>query len=268
MSRFLDLKFQQSVNLALIIGASEARDLRPRGRKFLDLTGMKFGHWLVVAVHPERYRDGNSVYVLWDCVCRCGTKRAVRGKDLRNGKSTGCGGCSKRIDLVGQRFDRLKVLALHPERRRWGNSVTACWLCRYDCGVESVVAGSELRRGRTRSCGCLQRENQRKSVTTHGMSKTRIYRRWCGMLARCRNPNHPAYAYYGGRDDVPITVCEYYCDFVNWFADIGYQLDDNHLSQDRINNDRGYEPGNLCCADAATQLRNRRPYRRRTRAAP
>lgn len=78
------------------------------------------------------------------------------------------------------------------------------------------------------------------------------------MKGRCFNPDHKHYADYGGRDENPITVCEYYCDFPNWYADIGYQLHDKHLSQDRIDNDRGYEPGNVRAANAKTQAANRR----------
>jgi hypothetical protein len=222
--------------------------------RLIDLTGERFGRWTVLVMHPERCHGR----ALWLCRCDCGTERAVRGKDLRNGKSISCG-CSKRIDLVGKRFGRWKVVAFHTERRRWGNSVTACWLCRCNCGVERVVAGSELRRGRSRSCGCLQREAARKHNTTHGMSKTPIYRRWCGILRRCLDPNHPAYDYYGGRD-VPITVCEYYRDFTNFFADMGDAPSDG-LSIDRIDNDRGYEPGNLQWATASEQIRNRRKTR-------
>ena len=52
-------------------------------------------------------------------------------------------------------------------------------------------------------------------------------------------------------------------------ADIGYRLHDNHLSQDRVDNDSGYRPGNVRAADTATQLANQRPRRKKTkRAAP
>jgi hypothetical protein len=40
------------------------------------------------------------------------------------------------------------------------------------------------------------------------------------------------------------------------------------LSQDRINNDRGYEPGNLQWTDRLTQVRNRRPAKKRKRKLP
>jgi hypothetical protein len=59
----------------------------------------------------------------------------------------------QRIDITGKRFGRL--LAVRPltvKSERW------YWLCRCDCGTEREIIGTNLRRGRTRSCGCLQRE--------------------------------------------------------------------------------------------------------------
>ena len=56
----------------------------------------------------------------------------------------------KTVDMVGKRFGRLVVL------ERAGNAgPCAAWRCRCDCGNEIVTNGSCLRRGQTRSCGCL-----------------------------------------------------------------------------------------------------------------
>lgn len=57
--------------------------------------------------------------------------------------------CSRRMDLTGQRFGRLTVLA--PAENI--GSMTA-WLCRCDCGQEVVVMTAHLRSGQTESCGC------------------------------------------------------------------------------------------------------------------
>ena len=54
----------------------------------------------------------------------------------------------KRLDLTGQRFGRLT--ALRPAEDI--NSSTA-WVCRCDCGQETVVRTNNLRSGRSRSCG-------------------------------------------------------------------------------------------------------------------
>ena len=56
------------------------------------------------------------------------------------------------IDLTGQRFGRLSVLKRARDLRKGVPS----WLCECDCGKETVVTGSNLRGGVTKSCGCLQ----------------------------------------------------------------------------------------------------------------
>lgn len=53
----------------------------------IDMIGKRFGRWLVLAEHPERYRRGRQ----WVCRCNCGTERVVHGKSLRAGVSTSCG---------------------------------------------------------------------------------------------------------------------------------------------------------------------------------
>ena len=47
----------------------------------------------------------------------------------------------KLIDLTGQRFGKLTVIA----RDGSDKNNKATWLCRCDCGKETVVRGSDLR---------------------------------------------------------------------------------------------------------------------------
>ena len=56
----------------------------------------------------------------------------------------------KRLDLTGQRFGKLTVLA---PAENIGNRTA--WLCRCDCGNLTVVKTYHLRDGHTSSCGCL-----------------------------------------------------------------------------------------------------------------
>lgn len=56
------------------------------------------------------------------------------------------------IDITGQRFGRLVVLRYAPEWK------VGYWRVRCDCGTEFFTEGQALRRGRTRSCGCLRQE--------------------------------------------------------------------------------------------------------------
>ena len=56
-----------------------------------------------------------------------------------------------RIDLVGQVFGKLTVIAEEKKRQGRGHVV---WWCICACGNKVLVRGSDLRRGQTRSCGC------------------------------------------------------------------------------------------------------------------
>lgn len=56
----------------------------------------------------------------------------------------------KKLDLTGQRFGKLTVLA--PAENIGGRTA---WLCRCDCGNETAVRTNRLRSGHTSSCGCM-----------------------------------------------------------------------------------------------------------------
>jgi hypothetical protein len=60
----------------------------------------------------------------------------------------------KPLNLVGQRYGRLKVLEKLPDRR----NKSVVWLCQCDCGNTDQVTTGELRSGKHISCGCYQRE--------------------------------------------------------------------------------------------------------------
>lgn len=60
-------------------------------------------------------------------------------------------------DLTGQKFGRLTVVE-YAGRDKSNHSL---WLCRCDCGEQKVIRGHDL--GRTKSCGCYQREQARKA---------------------------------------------------------------------------------------------------------
>ncbi len=59
----------------------------------------------------------------------------------------------KRLELTGQKFERLRVV------RFWAISHShTTWLCRCDCGNTRVAVGQHLKNGETKSCGCLTNE--------------------------------------------------------------------------------------------------------------
>ncbi|MFB3910461.1 MAG: hypothetical protein ACE15D_18885 [Candidatus Eisenbacteria bacterium] len=92
----------------------------------------------------------------------------------------------------------------------------------------------------------------------HGESYSLEYRAWQQMRLRCRDPRHAAYPNYGGRG---ITVCDRWFGSVeNFIADMGRKPSSSH-ELDRINNDRGYEPGNCRWVLRSINDRNRRSNR-------
>lgn len=124
----------------------------------LDEIGKKYGRWTVLS-REKNNKKGN---VCWLCRCDCGNKRIIPGIRLRSGLSKSCG-CLQREkasqsslkNIVGHRFGKLVVLERDSEPR---NSKRVFWRCVCDCGNETVVSGTNLRTGNTKSCGCLHKE--------------------------------------------------------------------------------------------------------------
>ncbi len=134
--------------------------------------------------------------------------------------------------------------------------------CRCACGTVRIVDSRSLRGGRSISCGCYQVEASIKRHQTHGGvlggRKTPEYKAFQAMNARCYNERDPRFSDYGGRG---IKVWEgWRHDFGAFLAHIGPRPTDSH-SVDRMNNDRGYEPGNVRWALSHDQMVNRRNSR-------
>ena len=92
---------------------------------------------------------------------------------------------------------------------------------------------------------------------THGMYKTVEYKAWLKMRERCKTTKWPIIKTYMLRG---ITVCQRWEKFENFFADMGPRP--HGTSLDRIDNERGYEPGNCRWADRKTQGSNRSNVKR------
>lgn len=152
------------------------------------------------------------------------------------------------VDLSGKRFGRLSVT-----RKGATKGGKAHWLCVCECGHEVIVSGDSLRAGRTKSCGCIRRENTSKMFSKHRKLHTSAYSAWQNMMSRCNNSNRRDYDNYGGRG---IRVCSEWQSFIGFYADMG-DCPKGHTLE-RLDVDGDYSKSNCEWASRKAQNRNKR----------
>lgn len=160
----------------------------------------------------------------------------------------------KSIDLSNQRFGCLLVV----KKSHYKNK-KVYWECLCDCGNIVYVVTSNLKCGKTQSCGCLKKKLLIQKNTTHNQRHTKLYEVWKTIKQRCLNPKNHAYHNYGGRG---ITICDdwknNYTLFYQWSILNGYK---EGLSIDRINVNGNYEPSNCRWVTNQVQANNTRSNR-------
>jgi len=164
---------------------------------------------------------------------------------------------SYKIDLTGQKFNRLKVLSYQGKFKR-----AQMWLCECDCGNKVVVNSAHLKNGHTKSCGCLNKERIKNLNIKTGQTNTKLYYTYRNIINRCYYAKTKSSKYYIKRN---ITMCPEWLDkdvgfqnFMEWSLNNGYV---EGLSIDRIDNDKGYSPDNCRWVDVYVQANNKRNNR-------
>lgn len=214
-----------------------------------DISGNTYGKLEVIR---KTKRKSDRKY-LWECKCECGEITYVLARSLKNGNTSSCG-CAKydkarKIDYNGQRFGKLIVI------KRDIN--IAKWFCKCDCGNDVIVYGNQLKNGTAKSCGCLKREvliKRNVQMSTHNMSKDRLYGIWADMKIRCTDKKNHDYKNYGGRG---IRFCNGWNKFeifMKWALENGYN---KNLTIERINVNGNYEPLNCMWITAREQHYNK-----------
>ena len=171
----------------------------------------------------------------------------------------------RKIDLTGQTLNRLVVIREHGRSK----SGKVLWLCRClgvqgdDCGKEVVATTSDLHKGHTKSCGCLNRKrlSERNSAqnTTHGCSYEPWYPTYATMMGRCGHWEGATERDLHNYRDRGITVCEEWREspqaFGDWLLAHGWR---KGLEIDRIDNSKGYSPDNCHVVTHKENVNNRR----------
>ena len=128
-----------------------------------DYIGKRYNHCVIIGEASNLKVYGETTV---RCKCDCGNEFDVRLWALKSGNTKGCGcliressrlsGQKCAIDLTGQKFGRLTVIS------RYGPSNGGLkWNCICKCGNEVVVRGYKLRKGITKSCGCLRSDTSK-----------------------------------------------------------------------------------------------------------
>ena len=122
-----------------------------------DLTGKRFGRLIVI----ERVGKDRRNNATWRCLCECGNECIVTTCNLNRGSTKSCGCLAKELsseraldNLIGQRFGKLVVV-----KRAENRGKEVCWECKCDCGNIHIARANDLKKGNTKSCGCLYKND-------------------------------------------------------------------------------------------------------------
>lgn len=227
--------------------------------------GDKYHRWTIIKELPPKIRVGKnrsfSIRIML-CECECGNIGKVQLEGLAHGHSKSCG-CllkdvrwnSRKVYKSGQRFGKLIII-----RGVEAKGYDRCFLCKCDCGKETISRLSALKRKGGSSCGCTRRKPMLKNRTeNYPYRNHRLYSIWIDMKKRCYNKKSRAYRWYGGSG---IEICDEwksrFLNFYKWAMTNGYSAT---LTIERINPTKNYEPSNCKWIPWSEQNNNKRNSR-------
>lgn len=135
-----------------------------------DITELRSGK--LTAIKPLGLNEKQQV--IWLCKCDCGKEHKTDATNITRNRIISCG-CSKGKDITGQKFNMLTVI------KKTGKSCNTAknaieWECLCECGNTTFVSSKNLRRGNTKSCGCLMKGENHPNYK-HGKTKNKEYRK-------------------------------------------------------------------------------------------
>lgn len=152
----------------------------------------------------------------------------------------------RRQPAVGDRYGRLLVVALATAGRGGKSRVDVECVCG---NSKCVYAAALIGKRPVMSCGCLAAELTSRRSRTHGLTHSREWAAWHRIKIRCRS-----------REDYikkGVVVCpRWAASFEAFLEDMG-PIPADKPTIDRLDNSKGYEPGNCRWATMTEQNRNK-----------
>jgi hypothetical protein len=123
----------------------------PDGTRGFDLAGKTFG-MLTAISYAGRNKSGGSLFLFR---CSCGLEKVKISNDVISGntKSCGCLSKGKNKDIIGKTYGQLTAIK-YVGIDKYNQSL---FEFRCSCGQIKVNKGSDVTRGKIRSCGCLSK---------------------------------------------------------------------------------------------------------------
>jgi hypothetical protein len=154
-------------------------------------------------------------------------------------------------NLKGITFYKLTIIEVLEERN--ADYRQLCF-AKCECGNIIKTAIRNIKKGNTRSCGCIMNEVKRQ----HGLAGHPIHAAWHGMKRRCYLPTYKEYNNYGGRG---IIICDEWLNdvvaFYNWSIQNGWK---EGLQIDREDVNGSYSPSNCRWVTPKVNSNNKRHH--------
>lgn len=129
------------------------------------------------------------------------------------------------------------------------------YVCQCVCGTQQNVRVYDLIQGNSLMCRSCSLQSKASHGHTSAGKKTSTYGTWKHMIARCTNPSNKDYKNYGGRG---ITIYPVWLDsFEAFLLEMG-EKPDNTYTIERVDVNKGYEPGNCKWIPRSEQPLNQR----------
>ena len=140
-------------------------------RKVVDITGLTFNKLTAMCFVGTDSRGR----AWWKFRCECGEVKDLKSSNVKSGNTQSCG-CGRIGDITGVKFG--KLTAIKNTMTQLDSRKEYIWTCKCECGNTRDVPFSYLTTGNVTECRECAINSVKLANTTHGMSKTKEYRRF------------------------------------------------------------------------------------------